>query len=411
MANGEPYVVGVVARVSQDRSVGYSVRLTQEKLEWIVDRLRDSPPPSEAPERVPDTPPPSEAPERVPDAPPPTRDGATRTPDTVGVFDPGSGTFYLRNSSSGGGPDVQPFAFGGAGWTPLAGDWDGDGSTTIGVFAPDGTWYLRNQNSGGGAHAGPFAFGGAGWIPLAGDWDGDGVTTIGVFDPATATFYLRNSNTPGAPDVAPFAYGAPGWLPVAGDWNGDGVTTIGVVDPATGTWYLRDRNTGGTPSVAPFAYGAPGWTPVAGDWDGDGRTTIGAIDPATGTWYLRNSNSGGSPSITPFAYGAPGWRPVAGDWDGVVGDRAATQQIDAPADADLAAAATPLRPALGLSAVLLARDRALARLAGDGGLEVDALHESDLEGCPVRGALTRDGEAAGTFAALDALFAADALSW
>ena len=42
-----------------------------------------------------------------------------------------------------------------------------------------------------------FAYGpaGAGWIPIAGDWDGDGTDTIGLYNPATSTFYLRNTTS------------------------------------------------------------------------------------------------------------------------------------------------------------------------------------------------------------------------
>jgi hypothetical protein len=58
---------------------------------------------------------------------------------------------------------------------------------------------------------------------MAGDWNGDGTTTIGLFDAAASTFYLRNSNSPGLADYA-FGYGlAPSsWFPVAGAWNAPG---------------------------------------------------------------------------------------------------------------------------------------------------------------------------------------------
>ncbi len=101
-----------------------------------------------------------------------------------------------------------------------------------------------------------------------GDWDGDGTTTLGVVDPKTETWSLKNSIGPGAPDIAPFRYGSPGWAPVVGDWDGDGTTTIGVVDPATLTWHLRNSNSPGAPDIAPFAYGSPGSQPVAGYWNG-----------------------------------------------------------------------------------------------------------------------------------------------
>src|SRR5205814_1410243 len=104
------------------------------------------------------------------------------------------GVFFLSNAI-GAEADVPLFAYGDASWLPLAGDWDGNGTITIGVFDPkSATFYLRNSNSAGAADM-TFQFGGGGWVPLAGDWDGDGRFTVGVFDPATATFYLRNSNS------------------------------------------------------------------------------------------------------------------------------------------------------------------------------------------------------------------------
>jgi hypothetical protein len=102
-------------------------------------------------------------------------------------------------------------------------------------------------------------------VPVVGDWDGDGTTTIGVWRPSTATWYLKNSNSPGAPDFTPFVYGGVGWKPVAGDWTGSGHTGIGVVD-AAGRWYLKNAVAPGAPDMAPFAYGSGTWVPVPGQW-------------------------------------------------------------------------------------------------------------------------------------------------
>jgi hypothetical protein len=88
---------------------------------------------------------------------------------------------------------------------------------------------------------------------VVGDWDGNGTTTIGVVDPATLTWYLKNSNGPGAWDVS-IHYGQAGDVPVVRDWNGDGTTTIGVWRPGTATWYLRESNSPGVPDIRPFAY-------------------------------------------------------------------------------------------------------------------------------------------------------------
>jgi hypothetical protein len=235
----------------------------------------------------------------------------------VGAFDPSTGTWFLRDQASGGAANAGAFAYGLPGWSPVTGDWTGNGTTNIGVVDPSTmTWYLRKENSAGAPDAGVFAYGMPGWKPVAGDWSGAGVTGIGAFDPRTATWYLRNEASAGAPDAGEFQYGAPGWDPVVGDWTGNGTTTIGVVDPSTMTWYLRNTNTPGAPATT-FQFGAPGWIPVVGDWDGNGTTTIGAIDPSTGVWYLRNENSAGAPDAGVFAYGLAGWLPVSGHWSGL----------------------------------------------------------------------------------------------
>src|SRR5947208_3645704 len=63
-------------------------------------------------------------------------------------------------------PTLGPFPFGGPGWFAVVGDWNGDGLTTLGVVDPGTmTWYLRNENSAGNADAAtPFQFGLPGWI-------------------------------------------------------------------------------------------------------------------------------------------------------------------------------------------------------------------------------------------------------
>src|SRR5205823_2802516 len=73
----------------------------------------------------------------------------------------------------------------------------------------------KNSNTPGAPDIAPFRFGAPGWLPVVGDWDGNGTSTVGVFDPTFATWYLRNSNSPGAPDITPFSYGASAWEPVA----------------------------------------------------------------------------------------------------------------------------------------------------------------------------------------------------
>ncbi len=194
---------------------------------------------------------------------------------TNGLFNPATGTFYLRNSNSAGVADLA-FRFGpaNAGWIPLVGDWDGNGTDTAGLYSPaSGTFYLRNSNSAGVANV-AFRFGpaNAGWVPLVGDWDGNGTDTVGLFDPVASAFYLRNSHSGGTANVS-FRYGpaGKGWAPLMGDWNGNGTDTAGLFDPVTSTFYLKNSNAAGVGDVT-FRYGPAnaGWTPLAGDWNGPG---------------------------------------------------------------------------------------------------------------------------------------------
>lgn len=240
--------------------------------------------------------------------------------DTIGLYDPSSSQFYLRNSNTPGFADLT-FAYGagGAGLVPITGDWDGDGVDTVGLYDPaTSAFFLRNSNTPGFADL-TFVYGvaGAGLIPLSGDWNGDGIDTIGLYDPATSAFFLRNSNTPGAADYT-FVYGVPGagLIPVVGDWDGDGVDTVGLFDPATGTFYLRNSNNPGFADLT-FVFGPFGPKPLAGDFDNDGFSTIGEFDPSTSKFFLRNTNSTG-PADLIFQYGppAPGWTPLIGDWNG-----------------------------------------------------------------------------------------------
>ena len=41
----------------------------------------------------------------------------------------------------------------------------------------------------------------SGMVPIVGDWDGNGTDTIGLYDPTNSVFYLRNSNTTGFADT------------------------------------------------------------------------------------------------------------------------------------------------------------------------------------------------------------------
>ena len=65
----------------------------------------------------------------------------------------------------------------------------------------------------------PFVTPQGSWRPVAGDWDGDGSDSFGLYDPGSGNFRLRDSLSPTPADLI-FRFGPPGMQPVAGDWDG-----------------------------------------------------------------------------------------------------------------------------------------------------------------------------------------------
>lgn len=220
--------------------------------------------------------------------------------------------YKLRNSNSAGPADYsfditseQP------GDRPISGDWNKDGTDTIGFYR-GGDFYLRNSNSNGSPDT-TFSFANPGDLPVAGDWNNDGTDTIGVYRPSTGDFFLRDKNS-GGPAEYVFSFANSGDLPVAGDWNGDGIDSIGVYRPSNGYFYLSNSNAAGPPDYA-FLYGKTGDLPVAGDWANEGADRIGLFRPSNQTWYLERYNlSEGTPEWV-FSYGSSTSGPIAGDWD------------------------------------------------------------------------------------------------
>ncbi len=250
---------------------------------------------------------------------------------TPGLYDSATAGFHLKNSNvSGGGADIVfPYGPGyNAGWTALVGDFDGNGTVTMGLYDPaTAGFHLKNANVAGGGADLAFCYGpggNRGWIPLVGDWDGNGTDTVGLYDPSSAGFHLKNTNATGGGADLVFCYGPGGnrgWTPLVGDWDGDGDDSPGLYDPSVGGFHLKNTNAGGGPDVTPFVYGpgGAGWRPLTGDWDGDGDDSIGLYDPNAGGFHLKNASVSGGGADVVFSYGPgnPAWVPLTGDWDGL----------------------------------------------------------------------------------------------
>ena len=134
---------------------------------------------------------------------------------------------------------------------PVTGDWDDTGVVRVGVFS-NGSWYLDMKGDGvwdGGVVDKVIPNFGQGLpnaIPVTGDWNGSGTTKIGVF--SNGSWYLDMKGDGvwdgGVVDkvIPNFGQGLPNAIPVTGDWNGSGTTKIGVF--SNGSWYLDMKGDG-----------------------------------------------------------------------------------------------------------------------------------------------------------------------
>lgn len=245
--------------------------------------------------------------------------------DTIGVFRPSTGQFFLRNSNTAGTPNIT-VSFGQSGDQPLAGDWNGDGFDDVGVFRPStGQFRLRQTAFANGQPTNVsstlvITFGQAGDLAVVGDWNNDGIDTPGVFRPSTGQFLLTNSpntNNSSPPANVTVFFGQSGDLPVAGDWNNDGIDSIGVYREAAGcSFFLSDNNSTVNITAANFC-GVDPISPIVGDWNGNGVDTIGIHSGALAAFSLSNSNASltGAAEIQ-VAFGQAGDLPVSGDWNG-----------------------------------------------------------------------------------------------
>ena len=109
--------------------------------------------------------------------------------------------------------------------------------------------------------------------PVAGDWNGDGIRTVGVFNAGHWKIDADGDGRFTGKDVR-FDYGSIGDVPIVGDFNGDGIEEIGVY--RQGTWYVdTDGNRRLDDHDRAFNMGSASDQPVVGDWNGDGKDEPG----------------------------------------------------------------------------------------------------------------------------------------
>jgi hypothetical protein len=241
--------------------------------------------------------------------------------DTIGVKTPATGLIRLRTQNSAG-PATYTMIYGGPSDVALAGDWNGDGTDTLGFYRPSTAFFTLSDQASALVAGIPtttynFGYGSLGDRPVVGDWDGNGRDSVGVYRASIKYFYLRNTLSGGFADVSilvPFA--AAGDIPLAGDWNGDGKASPGLYRPSTSQFLLTNRATSGTATLDHlFIFGIPNDRPVIGDWNNDGRDSIGVArnSGSSNVFFLRNSIVSGAANHV-FVFGSANDLPLAGQW-------------------------------------------------------------------------------------------------
>jgi hypothetical protein len=261
----------------------------------------------------------------------------------IGIFRPSTGEWFLDLNGNGKWDDsadahLTSFPHD-DGDLPVVGNWNADGTSSIGTFNPaSGTWRLdTNGNDQWDEGKDTFVkmYGQAGDWPVIRKMNGIG-SIIGTFTPTSITtinrrrtvkrglwnFDLNGNSTMDACSVDEcdtFGFGSE--RPIIGDWNGTGSENIGLF--VGGYWYLDlngNEKWDGYRGDKLFTFGRRGDLPLVGDWDGTGVTRIGVFRPSTGEWFLDKTGNGkfdGCQIDTCFSASASyqqGDLPVSGKW-------------------------------------------------------------------------------------------------
>ncbi|MEA1926767.1 MAG: proprotein convertase P-domain-containing protein, partial [Candidatus Auribacterota bacterium] len=195
----------------------------------------------------------------------------------IGVFRPATGLWSVRS--------VGTSWFGGVGDLPASGDYDGAGTTGIAIYrGSSGLWAAYGVTR--------VYFGGSSDISAPGDYDGDGFCDIGIYRESSGLWAIRG--------VTRLYFGGTGDYPIPADYDGDWFDDFAIFRPSSGLWAVRD--------VTRVYFGTNTDLPVPCDYDGDGSADIGIVRFPDGLWAIRG--------ISRFYFGTSGDYPVLADYTG-----------------------------------------------------------------------------------------------
>jgi hypothetical protein len=260
----------------------------------------------------------------------------TSVGEKIGVYRTSTGEWFLDRNGSGTWDDcnvdrcAQLFRDSGA--IPLSGDWNGSGTSKLGVFDAESSQWFLDANGNGiwdgcGIDTCSESFGSTSDIPAVGRWSTAVGDRIAIFRKSEKKWHLDINGNESLDNCkidkcASLSVYQDGDVPVAGDWTGRGTTAVGLFRPSTGEWFL-DKNSnkswnGCTKDLCIASFGIAGDIPVSGDWTGTGISRIGVFRPSTGEWFLDRNGNGkwDGPALDTYAagFGQAGDVPVVGNW-------------------------------------------------------------------------------------------------
>jgi hypothetical protein len=224
-------------------------------------------------------------------------------------------------------------------WTPVAGDWNGDGKGDYARLGGPGAWAFLSNGDGSFTRVfhdyGTLNFGQPStWQAISGDFDGDGKSDYArlggtgsfIFYGGAGGSFTRVFQPYTAAPALDFGE-ASSWTPVTGDFNGDGRTDYARLGGPGAFVFLGNANRTFTRTFHDYGtlnFGQPStWQVVSGDFDNDGKDDYARLG-GTGS-FIFYGGAGGSftrvfqpytdaPALD-FGEASP-WQSVAGDWNG-----------------------------------------------------------------------------------------------
>jgi hypothetical protein len=233
----------------------------------------------------------------------------------TGTVDNSSGLYLSWDINS-----ITPFTFGGPNTIPLVGDWDGNGIEGIGVYEPaSGTFFLKQTASAGNADI-TVQFGPVDLTPIS--WY-DTVSVpnhdqIGI--KSGSTVFLNKGFHPGNADiitttdnvscdnsyVRQCAYAISNVWTINSRLGMHGIVTAETTDLR---WNITSVAGSSLSTPLNFTFGGPNAIPLVGDWNGTGEG-IGVYDPVGAVFYLKYDLSLGDANYS-CQYGTVGNTPLS----------------------------------------------------------------------------------------------------